>query len=307
MAKRRVLVTGASGYIAAQLLPALRERYELVLIDRRTVDRHGEPVEGVQLADLTQRDMETCRSFFRGVDAVVHLGYVQPAGGQGCGTVEGYEVESENVDMAFRVLMLSLQEGVRRVVIASSNHAADWYEHLIHAKRKDVVDPCERPLSDNFYGWAKATYEHLGFVFATGHLGRPLENVQLRIGAPREIPWEKYGGNARKFHRDLGAYISPRDLQQLVVRSIEAGEIRDRYGIPFQIFYGISDNARKFWSIVNAREVIGYEPQDDSEVTFAAGVRELLAPLGAPVPARPFPPDPDDADDPSRPGRHLGP
>ena len=34
--------------------------------------------------------------------------------------------------MAFRVLMLSLQEGVRRVVIASSNHAADWYEHLIH-------------------------------------------------------------------------------------------------------------------------------------------------------------------------------
>src|SRR5438045_41594 len=47
MAKRRVLVTGACGYIAAQLLPALRERYDLALLDTRTEDRHGHPVEGV--------------------------------------------------------------------------------------------------------------------------------------------------------------------------------------------------------------------------------------------------------------------
>ena len=29
----KILVTGASGYIAKQLIPAFRERYELVLID----------------------------------------------------------------------------------------------------------------------------------------------------------------------------------------------------------------------------------------------------------------------------------
>ena len=66
---------------------------------------------------------------------------------------------------------------------------------------------------------------------------------------------------------------------------------------------GISDNARKFWSIVNAREVIGYAPQDDSEIKFAAGIAAILAPLHGPVPARPFPPKVDDPDDPSRPGR----
>lgn len=303
MAERRVLVTGACGYIAAQLLPALRQRYELVLLDARTEDRHGRAVDGVQIADLTDPDLERNRGFFQGIDTVVHLAYIHPPTGQGSGTVESYRAERTNVDMAFHVFQLSREEGVRRVVVASSNHAADWYEHLLHAEKKDFVDPWERPVSDNFYGWAKATYEHLGFVFASGRLGRSLENVHLRIGAPRELEVAKYRGNPVGFHRDLGAYISERDLQQLCVRSIETVDIRDRYGIPFQIFYGISGNARQFWSIVNAREVVGYTPEDDSEVKFAAGLAEILTPLGGPVPVRPYPPAANDPRDPSRPGR----
>src|ERR1051325_11052972 len=125
MAKRRVLVTGASGYIAAQLLPALRERYELTLLDTRTEDRHGRALEGVQLADLTNPDLEANRGFFRGIDSVVHLGYIHPPTGQGSGTIESYRVEQRNVEMAFHVFQLSLEEGVGRVVVASSNHAAD--------------------------------------------------------------------------------------------------------------------------------------------------------------------------------------
>jgi nucleoside-diphosphate-sugar epimerase len=76
-----VLLTGASGYIAEQLLPALRERYDLGLIDARAEDRHGRPVEGVQIADLTAADPEANRRFFQGMDAVVHLGYIHPPGG----------------------------------------------------------------------------------------------------------------------------------------------------------------------------------------------------------------------------------
>ena len=46
--------------------------------------------------------------------------------------------------------------------------------------------------------------------------------------------------------------------------------------MPFHIFYGVSNNARKFWSITNARRVIGYEPEDDSEVRFAPDIPRLL-------------------------------
>jgi hypothetical protein len=47
--------------------------------------------------------------------------------------------------------------------------------------------------------------------------------------------------------------------------------------VPFHIFYGASNNARIFWSIINARKVIGYQPQDDSEVRFAADITRLLS------------------------------
>ena len=58
--------------------------------------------------------------------------------------------------------------------------------------------------------------------------------------------------------------------------SVEASEIEDEHGVPFHIFYGVSNNARKFWSITNARKVIGYEPQDDSEIRFAEDLARLL-------------------------------
>ena len=36
MDRRKVLVTGAAGYVAAQMLPTLRERYDCTLIDVTT-------------------------------------------------------------------------------------------------------------------------------------------------------------------------------------------------------------------------------------------------------------------------------
>ena len=73
--------------------------------------------------------------------------------------------------------------------------------------------------------------------------------------------------------RALAVYISQRDMSQLFIKSIETEDIRDENGVPFQVFYGISNNPHAFWSIVNARKVIGYEPQDNSEIRF----QELIA------------------------------
>jgi len=33
--------------------------------------------------------------------------------------------------------------------------------------------------------------------------------------------------------------------------------------------YGISGNTHRFWSLAGARDVIGWVPQDDSQVKFA--------------------------------------
>jgi hypothetical protein len=293
MARRHVLVTGAAGLVASQVLPALRERYDLTLLDVRSADRRGNPVEGVQVVDLVKSDRDAYRRHFRGADAVVHFGFVASSLD---GSDRHFEAELANVAMAYNVYQVSLEEGVRRLVAASSNHAAGYFEPLILSGEWDVVHPYDRALSDNFYGWAKEAYEHLGFVFAVGRQGHAgsfsaaekvepgqrLEVVQIRIGGPRETDvTDCPKGDLRCLRRALAVYISDRDLQQLFVKSIETADIRDEQGVPFQIFYGISANPHAFWSIANARRVIGYAPEDSSELRFAELIAEHLRAAGS--------------------------
>ncbi len=290
MPSRKVVVTGAAGYIAAQLLPAFAKRYELVLLDvtRRGLDKNlGE----IHTGDLTKRSLSRLRPHIAGADAIVHCASLWDRATPTTAPlhwidhrppnhVDTYYTERGNIDMVFNVMKLAMEEGVRRVVVCSSNHAGDWYETELHSGKRGMVGPDDYPLSDNFYGWAKAAYEGLGFAFATGRFGSPVENVHIRIGAPRPILGEKLAGNPTTYRRDLGAYISPRDLQQLFVKSIEKKDIRRSDGVPFQVFYGISNNTRAFWDISNARQVIGYAPKDDSERVFAADIAKYLTAPG---------------------------
>ena len=296
MAVEKVLMTGATGYIANQLLPTFRESYEMVLVDVKQENPRGEKVEGVVTADLIDADRSKYAHLFDGVDAVVHLGYKRRAGEP----LDHFFDENENVAMAYNVLRSAYDAGVPRLAIASSNHAADWYEHnLIHARKMESLDPYRLPLSDNFYGWAKATYEHLGFLFACGlggfadaggrqrHTGgvsqiRKTGVVMVRIGAPRDLDLAAYVGDPENYKRDLGAYISPRDITQLFQKAIEAPNIENEHGVPWQVVYGISDNTRAFWSLTSARKALGYEPQDDSEVKFADDIRRFLIGENAP-------------------------
>lgn len=276
MDERKVVVTGAAGLIAGLLLPTLRKRYDLTLLDVKTTDRDGNPVEGIQIADLLNQDRDAYRHHFRGADAVVHCGFVRAE--DPSDPDRRFQAELSNVEMVYNVYQTAWEENVRRVVVASSNHAADYYEPLILDGRWDLVTPEMRALSDNYYGWAKEAYEHLGFVFAAGQVnGRPLENVQIRIGGPRETDVADCElGDLRCMRRALAVYISRRDMVQLFTKSIEADDVRDEHGVPFQIFYGISDNPHAYWSIANAREIIGYEPQDDSEIRFADLIAEHI-------------------------------
>jgi len=290
MPKKRVLLTGAVGYISSQLLVQFQDRYDVVLLDVTAEGRNG-PVEGVRIADLRDPDPEQYRRYFKGVDAVVHNGWVSDRANPSNAPVQWlddrplndpdtYYRERDNLDMAFHVYKLAMEEGIRRVVVTSSNHAADWYETKLHCGKLTAIGPDTFPKADNFYGWAKAAYEHIGFIFATGRFGRAVENVQIRIGAPRPIDGEKLHKNQVSYRRNLGAYISPRDLCQLYIKSIETKDIHDADGIPHQVFYGISNNTRAFWSIDNARQVIGYAPEDDSEREFAAEIAKYLTAPG---------------------------
>jgi hypothetical protein len=275
MPKRRVVLTGAAGYVAQRMFSELSERWDLVPIDVTPTTRDGRAVPGLVVADLTVRDRDQYRRHFRGADAVIHCGYVR-APGMDATTWQNnsdakFWAEHDNVALAYNVYRTALEEGVRRVVVASSNHAADYYERLVWADKLDMVTAEMPPRSDNWYGWAKAAYELAGFVFATGAVdGRKLEIVQWRIGGPREDDIDHVKpGDIKTMHRALGAYLSQRDQVQQAIRMVEAPNIEDAHGIPFLIVYGISGNTHRFWSLAGARDTIGYVPADDSQVNFA--------------------------------------
>jgi nucleoside-diphosphate-sugar epimerase len=282
MTKQRVVVTGASGYIIQRMWTELAERYEIVALDNRETNANGEKVPGIRVCDLTQPDRDLYREHFRGADAIIHSAFVSAKGLDATTWSDNsqpkFEAEHANVAMAYNVYQTAIEEDVKRVVVASSNHAADYYERLIWKDQWDCVTPDMPPKSDNFYGWAKIAYESLGFVFATGQVGgRKLEVVQLRIGGPRDNADldDISAGDIKTMHRGLGAYLSKRDQIQLFAKSIEAPDIEDEFGIPFQIFYGVSGNTHNFWSIANARKVIGYVPEDNSQVNFADRIAEI--------------------------------
>ncbi len=269
---RRVLVTGAAGYVAGLILPALRERYELTLIDVKDTDRDGRPVQGVEVVDLLDDPPDRFGELCEGVDTIVHAGFRHPAQGP------SYAAERVNLDMTARVYQTAAARAVGRVVCTSTNQASKWYERPWKARRIDRVDPFDYPRPDTFYGWAKVAYESLGFLYATGAETPPVPNVQIRIVCPRPIRAAAFTDRPLvDYLRDIAGWVSDRDLQQLYIRSIEAESIDDEHGVPFQIFYGVSGNARTFWSITNARRVVGYDPQDDSETAFADEIATMIA------------------------------
>ena len=281
MAKRRVVVTGAAGYVVQRMFREIGDRWDLVPIDVRPTTKDGRAVPGLIVADLTKPSRDDYKRHFEGADAGIHCGFVSAPNLDATTWQENSDAkfwaEHQNVGMAYNVCRTALEAGVRRVVVCSSNHAADYYERLVWEGRLDMVTPEMPARSDNWYGWAKAAYELLGFVFATGKVdGRKLEVVQWRIGGPRDDDIDHVApGDIKVMHRALGAYLSRRDQVQQAIRMVETEDIADEHGIPFLIVYGISGNTHRFWSLANARAKIGYAPEDDSQVNFADKIARI--------------------------------
>lgn len=78
-----------------------------------------------------------------------------------------------------------------------------------------------------------------------------LETICLRIGSVTN------GDDPRAHPRYMSTWLSHRDLVQLVKKSLLAD-------VKFGIYYGVSNNRRRFWDISNAEAEIEYHPEDDA-------------------------------------------
>ncbi|MCA1780819.1 MAG: NAD(P)-dependent oxidoreductase [Intrasporangiaceae bacterium] len=234
-AKRRILITGATGNIGMLLAERLADDYEVVQHGRTPTTEEQERV--LRRADLT--DYDEVRELMDGVDTVLHLA------GAASPDSDWESVLSANIVGYRNVLEAAREAGVRRVVFASSNHAMGMYDR----HEQWPVYPHHLPRADSLYGVSKVFGETLGRFYHDEH---GLDVISLRIG------W--YSGNPTDADEDLlrAMWLSFDDTEQVFRRAIEA-EVR--YGV----YYAVSDNPNRRWDITNTMLELGYRPKDSWE------------------------------------------
>ena len=167
----RILITGAAGAVSRLISSRLSESHKLIGIDVA-------PLASDDFIETHQADLNDDALLDRLVseaDYVLHLATGVADGKDGLCAVD--------MDATNRILAAAIQHGTRRVVLASSNHAAGWHEREHLAGRGDgQVKPSDPPRPDGMYGAAKAYMEALG-RFASDASGLPVS--VLRIGTMR--------------------------------------------------------------------------------------------------------------------------
>ena len=93
MVTRKVLITGAAGYVSSRMLDDLRAKYDVILLDASDKNRDGETVDGVNVVNLIDPDRSLYKKYFEGVDAVIHLAHKGRAGEP----IDHFFVEKQNV------------------------------------------------------------------------------------------------------------------------------------------------------------------------------------------------------------------
>ncbi|WP_135820385.1 NAD-dependent glucose-6-phosphate dehydrogenase Azf [Halostella litorea] len=239
-----VLLTGAAGRVGQAILGGLADEYEWRLLDRDPPT--GDPPGEFVVADVT--DEEAVREAMEGVSVVIHLaGDPRPE-------APWDSVLTNNIDGTKIVYEAAVDAGVDRVVFASSNHAVGAYEtddrtpEMYRPQGDVLLDGTELPRPSNLYGVSKAAGETLGRYYHDHH---DLSVCCVRIGNLTE------DHPPIDYERGQAMWLSYRDCAHLFDRAIRAD-----YG--YEIVYGISDNDRKYYSIEHARDVLGYEPRDNS-------------------------------------------
>jgi uronate dehydrogenase len=244
---KKVLMTGASGKIGASLRDLLKERYALRLQERPGGKLVGPVREGEEIVQTDITDMEGMRDAMRGCDAVIHLAASSAV------QTPWEDALNNNIVGQYTVLEAMRQEGVPRMVFATTNHVTGYYELK---GRPCYPDMPVRP--DGYYGASKAFGEALARFYVDEH---GLEVICLRIGS-----WLPEPTNVR----NLSTWLSPRDMAQLAWRAIETP-------LTWGIFYAISANTRRYWDIGPTQEQLGYESEDDAE-RYAAQIEGVGTP-----------------------------
>jgi nucleoside-diphosphate-sugar epimerase len=256
-AKERVLVTGGAGVIGQAVYRHLHDRYDFSSIDR--VEAPSYAVSHV--ANIA--DFDAIQPAFQGIDMVVHLAASVRVDSP------WHEVLENNLITTYNVYESAKRAGAQAVVFASSNHTIGMYEmdgapQIYDLDDARVYDHHAEIRPDSLYGVSKVYGEALGRYYQENF---GIRSYNLRIGTVRgdddprheSVPHGSFWLDLtpeQKYDRMRATFLSQRDCAELI------GACLDAKDVSWAVVYGISNNARQFWDLSHAKELLGWEPKD---------------------------------------------
>ncbi|GAA0681962.1 NAD-dependent epimerase/dehydratase family protein [Natronoarchaeum mannanilyticum] len=270
-----VLVTGSYGRCGTAIIDHLdgEPSYEFTYLNRS--DRPSDHRYGgfdTHVANISEYD--AIRPAFDEQDAVVHLAAYPYTDG------EWQDVLEPNVIGMYNALEAARTAEVETFVFASTNHVMGMYEEEhapeLYEPEYDLrLEPTDPVRPDSCYGATKSFGEDLGRYYVERY-EYPKQFYALRIcsvlpygcdhpygRAERHVANGDYERDSSEYGRSVARikamWHSRRDFAQLVERCLEDEQVT------FDIFNGVSDNDRRWFSIQNARERLGYDPVDNGE------------------------------------------
>lgn len=220
-------ITGARGVIGQVLVSSLAE----------------EAPRSLDLPEVDLRVPEAAAEGLSGCDQVVHLAWDTRAENVGKASFC-----ADNVQMTFNVVSACLQNGVTRLVFASSLHAQRYWPPqsapMVLARGVLAGEAVRAAVPDGPYGASKLFGEALCRWAAT----RGLECVCVRFGGVNREDSPPVDAVERR------VWLSHRDCAGAAVRALEA-PLRDR----FATLTAVSDNEGRLHSLENS---LGWSPID---------------------------------------------
>ena len=235
--RERILITGPGGRVGKEIVPLLREHYALRLLD-------AAPLEHIQLAgddEFVQadiRDLAAIREACRGMAAMVHLAAISDE--------DDFHTKllPMNLEGVYNAFEAARQAGLKKVIFTSTGQTVLGYP------KGERVTPEMPARPSTVYACTKLFGEALARQFSEQH-GMSMIVIRLCWFQPYDSELLRQPGDIQR------EWCSPRDLTQLLVKSL-------RTPLKFGVFFGLSNNTGRYWDISNARELLGYEPEDDA-------------------------------------------
>jgi nucleoside-diphosphate-sugar epimerase len=233
--RERVLITGPGGRVGVHLVPLLREHFSLRLFDTRAFEPIGD--DQVLVGDI--QDFDALRQASVEVHAVLHLAAIPDE--------DDFHLKLLPVNLAgaYNAFEAARQAGVKKFVFASTGQT------VLNNTKGERVTTDMLPRPSTVYACTKLFGEALARHYSDVH-GMSCLVIRLCYYRGYDDPLLRIPG-----HDVQREWCSPRDLAQLVVKCIQSD-------VRFGVFFGLSNNKDRCWDISNAREQVGYEPQDDA-------------------------------------------